>query len=142
MTEPDPRRIPEFLRPHHGARKSMTALLITVFRDDWEGWSHEAPDGHPHWSNYYDSVFLARLNLVGETMGWEAPVFNELGVYDDVNLERKEQWKKTYHVMRAILLAEVLNQIMASERFNHLLDEYGTVLNSDVAIDAFKLENI
>ncbi len=129
------------MRPHNLARKIMTGLLTHVFRDDWEAWNSTAyphPEGYVSWCDYYDSVFVARLDMVGQAMGWEAPVTDREGRFDRINIERAAQWKKTYHVMRLILLAEITNQIMASERFNHLLDEYGDKLNTDEGANTFK----
>lgn len=126
-----------FQRPHHDARQSMEDLIITLFKDDMDAIQHTPPDNQIDWPTYYDWVFTARLDLIGEGMDWEAPVYDDQFQYDEKNIALANQWKKTYHVMRAIMLAEITNQVMASERFNHLLDEYGDTLKAKEAPPSF-----
>lgn len=145
MTTGDPEKMREFqMRPHNGARTRMTHLIAGMCRDDFEILSRPCPHNDIGWMNYFDEVYLARLNYIGEKMGWEAPVMTVRGggssmMFDSVNVERAAQWKTTYHVMQMMMTAELVNQIMVSKRFDDHLAQFGTKLNQSETPEIFAL---
>jgi len=125
MTTGDPKKMAEFaLRPHHIARKITTNVLTGLFRDDWP--RHDCPYNEKGWFDYWDEIYLGRLNYLGKAMGWKAPrmqlsSLSRIPSYDSENVDRARQWKPVYHVMRMILVSEISMQVLNSDHFTELV---------------------